>query len=262
MNCGDSNIHFDRAQLEDVKKYISTRYQRYLDYADYHASLAGLDQQGPDVLHEVVISILEKDEKEMTDLLHRKKISQGLREIDFYILRMIKLNCHSKTSPYRYRYRFPVQDGNLSTEDLKEKPVEHYDHMDSEDLTCARYEMIREILDSMDIFTEDEKEIFRWKFFLENTWRQWEGGHSKELLQRTYKAILAAIIYRIGMRKKSYTAHVLTSRQRMDGIRFKYQKSLFPGAYRYSEKYHRAENVFKKYSEKLKRITGTLNVET
>lgn len=241
--------------MEEVKKYISTRYQRYLDYADYHSSLAGLDQQGSDVLHEVIISVLEKDEQMVIDLYNAVK--KQYRELDFYILRMVKLNCHSKTSPYRWRYRQPDLDDNLITSEIQEleQKVEQPE-INRDELTCSRYEVIREVLDSMDHYTEAEKEIFRWKFFHGNTWRQYQGDVSKDNLQKIYKAILRDVIYRVEMRKRAYTGHIVASRQRMEDIMSRYRKSLFPGAYRYSDKYRRAEKVMQKYSEKLKSITG------
>jgi len=226
-----------------------------LDYADYHTSLAGLDQQGPDVLHEVIISILEKDEKMVMELYNRKK--KGLRELDFYMLRMIKLNCHSMTSPYRYRYRYPVEDGNFTTADLQDEPQDDViqPEISTEELICSRFEMIRQILDDL-MFSEREKEIFRWKFFHENTWTQWVGSESKDILKESYKMIMDAIMYRIEMRKRAYMAHVIASRQRMDDIMFEYKYSLFPTAYLLSDRYKRAENVYRIYNKKLNRITG------
>jgi len=240
--------------LEEIKKYISTRYQRYLDYADYHTSLAGLDQQGPDVLHEVIISILEKDPEMIKKLYNKTK--NGLRELDYYILRMIKLNCHSMTSPYRFRYKFQVAEG-VSPED-QEDHIELPDNRS--DLTVTRYNIVRDIVDSLDI-CQNDKMIFSWKFFASNTWAEWEGPESKEYLTKTYKKILATVRYRLDMRKRAYTGHVVASRQRMDGIRAQYRWTLFPTAYNYSSKYQRAKYVFDKYSEKLNRITGNLNVE-
>lgn len=240
--------------MEEVKNYISTRYQRYLDYADYHASLAGLDQQGPDVLHEVIISILEKDPKMIKQLYDRTK--KGLRELDFYILRMIKLNCHSMTSPYRFRYKFPVEDGNITPADLQDQEdIETIEQSTREEMICSRFEIIREILNDL-TFSDREKEIFRWKFFHENTWKDWQGKESKEHLKDTYKAIMQAIIYRIEMRKLSYTAHVITSRHRMDEIILEYRRSPFPAAYMVSRRYIKAERVYRQYNKKLEIITG------
>lgn len=223
-----------------------------MDYADYHASLAGLDQQGPDVLHEVIISLLEKDPKKMKGLYD--KVKGSLRELDFYILRMIKLNCHSMTSPYRYRYRQPEKDDNQQTDQLYYE-IDDTPQQDRKELICARYDVVREVLETLD-FAEVEKDVFRWKFFLNNTWRQWKGPESKDQLQRTYKSILTSTIYHVEMRRRAYIGHIIASKQRMEEIRNMYRRTLFPAAYNYSNKYHRAEGVYRKYSEKLNRITG------
>ena len=174
---------------KEVKNYLSTRYQRFLEYAVYHAGLAHLDQQGGDVLNEVLLSLLGKDPA-LLHKLYSKKGKGGYREIDFYILRMVKLNCHSITSPYRFKYRGLARDENSgntesqedeSEEDqyfnesnIPEPEDEPYEEIDKAQLICQRYQLIREVLERLPV-PEREKEIFRWKFFHEESWNQWKG---------------------------------------------------------------------------------------
>ena len=59
--------------ISTIRNYIEKRYPRYLEYANYHSALARLDQQGPDVLHEVMISVLLKDEDQIFKLYGKRK---------------------------------------------------------------------------------------------------------------------------------------------------------------------------------------------
>ena len=98
-----------------VEKYIGRRYERWLDYAVYHCGLAGIPDEANDVLNEVLCSLLQKDDAKLQQLLSAKK--NGCTELDFFVLKMIKLNVTSDTSPYRSKYRpnpaiHRVPDGN------------------------------------------------------------------------------------------------------------------------------------------------------
>ena len=75
---------------EALNKYIEKRYDRWLDYAKYHCSLAGMTSEAIDVLNEVMCMLLQKDPAYILRLMDSK---QGkYTELDFYILQMIKLN--------------------------------------------------------------------------------------------------------------------------------------------------------------------------
>jgi hypothetical protein len=45
---------------EALNKYIEKRYDRWLDYAKYHCSLAGMSSEAIDVLNEVMCMLLQK----------------------------------------------------------------------------------------------------------------------------------------------------------------------------------------------------------
>ena len=94
---------------EALNKYIEKRYDRWLDYAKYHCSLAGMTDEAIDVLNEVMCMLLQKPLEHLSRLMEAK---QGkYTELDFYILQMIKLNVTSDTSPYRHKYKpIPVDE--------------------------------------------------------------------------------------------------------------------------------------------------------
>jgi len=108
----------------EISKYINSRYRRWLDYAKYHASMAGIPDQDNDVLHVVLVSLLDKNQDKINELFDKK--SGQYTELDYYVLKMIKLNCHSMTSPYRHKYRaIPVDNRDpwdLEIEDSEYSP--------------------------------------------------------------------------------------------------------------------------------------------
>ena len=83
---------------EAVNNYITKRYERWLDYSLYHCGLAGISDEATDVLNEVICSLLQKQSKLLDKLLDTKK--NGYTELDFFVLKMIKLNASSPTSQY------------------------------------------------------------------------------------------------------------------------------------------------------------------
>ncbi|HEC44025.1 MAG TPA: hypothetical protein ENI20_14475 [Bacteroides sp.] len=88
--------------------------------------------------------MLEKPSEKIQELLQKK--SSQYTELDFYILLMIKLNAHSKTSPW-----------DLEIVD------QEYDSQDTELIMLQKYHQSLEIMDSLEI--GQEKDIFSWKFF-------------------------------------------------------------------------------------------------
>jgi len=260
---------------KEVENYLSTRYNRFLEYAHYHAKLARLDQQGGDVLNEVLLSLLTKDPAKLQKL-YNKKGKKGYREIDFYILRMVKLNCHSITSPYRFRYRGLDRDENSQEgflrdetdpeeieevynedQEIPEPADEPYEDHDKTELICQRFQLIRDVLDKLPI-TEREKQAFRHKYFLEESWSTWRGKESAKWLQLTFKKVKALVIEKIEWLKFSYTGIVAKSSYKIESIKAEYQKTLFPGAYRYSKRYLQAASTKTKYQQLLNQITGKI----
>lgn len=254
----------------EVRNYLSTRYHRFLEYADYHAGLAHLDQQGGDVLNEVLLSFLSKD-PEFLQRLYNKKGKGGYREIDFYILRMVKLNCHSATSPYRFKYRSPCRDENAemprldenddnngdsfydhwNVEDLVDEP---YEETDTSEIICLRFQMVREVLVRLPI-PEREKEIFRHKFFNEQPWNEWKGKEKTRQLQTIFKRVKHLIIAKIDRLRISYMGVIARSQKRIEKYKLQYKWTLFPGDIRYNKKYRQALEVKKKYESLLNQIT-------
>lgn len=93
-----------------VHDYIILRYPRWLDYATFNAELAHLHGQGQDLLQTVLESLLTKDLGLLEGLLSRKK--GEYTELDYFVLRMIKLNVTSPYAPNRHKNKGLPKDEN------------------------------------------------------------------------------------------------------------------------------------------------------
>lgn len=136
---------------EALNKYIKKRYDRWLDYAKYHCSLAGMSSEAIDVLNEVMCMLLQKPLEHLSRLMEAK---QGkYTELDWYILQMIKLNVTSDTSPYRHKYKPIPVDENVDWRRLN--IIDEPD--DSIDRTEYIRERMQDIRDMVDLLGLSEK---------------------------------------------------------------------------------------------------------
>lgn len=168
-----------------VEKYIGRRYERWLDYAVYHCGLAGIPDEANDVLNEVLCSLLQKDDAKLQQLLSAKK--NGCTELDFFVLKMIKLNVTSDTSPYRSKYRPMPVDQNvdysrLEIEDVKEESV------DKNELLLSRFHQVRDVLQDLDL-SPLARRVFEYRFFEDVNFSDWPGKESLKQLYEIYNKV-------------------------------------------------------------------------
>lgn len=172
-----------------INQYIEKRYSRWLDYSAYHCSLAGIPDEANDVLNEVIVYLLQKDESKLKKLLHTKK--GQYTDLDFFVLRMIKLNCHSCTSPYRSRYKSIPVDTNVNLVRLN---IEDYPD-EGDDIPgriLEQFETVREVFESLNL-SPKARRIFEFKFFQDQPFSQWTGPETKKQLYETYGHVLDLI---------------------------------------------------------------------
>ena len=163
---------------EALNKYIEKRYDRWLDYAKYHCSLAGMSSEAIDVLNEVMCMLLQKPLEHLSRLMEAK---QGkYTELDWYILQMIKLNVTSDTSPYVDWRRLNIID-------------EPDDSIDRTEYIRERMQDIRDMVDLLGL-SEKAKRIFAWKFFAGESFADWPGPESRKELYETYKSVFNAVM--------------------------------------------------------------------
>lgn len=177
---------------EVLNNYISKRYDRWLDYAKYHCSHSGLDDEAVDVLNEVLAMLLEKFNSNQSYILQLYESKKGqYTELDFYILQMIKLNITSETSPYRHKYKAIPVDDNVDFQwvDILDDTDNERDR--SGDILDQMH-LVREAFDSL-YLSEKAKQVFLWKFFESNTFSEWEGPEEKAVLYDIYNRVLELI---------------------------------------------------------------------
>ena len=178
----------------ELNKYIEKRYRCWLDYSRHHCSIAGIPDESVDVLNEVILALLQKDESRLMKLMNSKK--DKYTELDFYVLRMIELNVYSTTAPYKNKYKPIPADRNVK---LRRLNIE--DTQDSEEdistLVLDRFEQVREAFDSLNL-SEKAKRVFEYKFFQDQSFSDWAEPETRKELYEIYGKVVDLIRARIG----------------------------------------------------------------
>lgn len=168
-----------------VNDYINFRYGRWLEYAAYHIRVSKLSIEPAELLNNVMCFMLEGDTRYLSKLFESKK--NGVTELDFFVLHIIKRNVYSPRSRARY------VKGQHCTElvDMQTKANISSPEDDGFDVVQA-YETVRTTLDSLEVPQRD-KEIFAWRFFERNVYKDWPGIERPKQLYDTYNRVLALI---------------------------------------------------------------------
>ena len=183
-----------------VENYINKRYDRWLDYAVYHCTHAGMQDEANDVLNEVLLSLVRKEKAELDRLLTSKQ--NGYTELDFFVLRMIKLNATSDTSPYRSKYRNKVLlDANKDYMSLKiiDEP---YMEIDFPAISLWQFKLIRFILRNIEVSRFD-KAVFEYRFISNEMFTSLDFNKYKKLCASYNRTldIINAILLEMGLIK-------------------------------------------------------------
>lgn len=170
---------------EAVNNYITKRYERWLDYSLYHCGLAGISDEATDVLNEVICSLLQKQSKLLDKLLDTKK--NGYTELDFFVLKMIKLNASSPTSQYRSRYKpLPVDDNvDYSRLDIEDIPG---DSVDRNAEILDRLHLVRDTFESLEL-GDLAAQVFEFHFFQDGNFSEWESPETLKQLYEIYNGV-------------------------------------------------------------------------
>lgn len=156
---------------EPVKKYITKRYERWMDYSRFKCDKAGMKGKECEVLSEVIYSLLKRDENFLLKLYNAKKVQKGIeyKELDFFVLRAIDLNVNSETSPYRYQNRPIPVNSNAKLERLKLVDETEPDE-DIPARILKEMRLINWVLKGLEL-TELERSVFEFKFLHGNSLR-------------------------------------------------------------------------------------------
>lgn len=146
----------------EINTYIEKRYSSWLDYSKYHCTKANIEDESLDVLDEVIISLLQKDKVNLLRMLQTPSKCGKFMELDIFVLRMIRLNIYSPTSPYQSRYKpIPKANKDLSRLNVADNIDEETDHAG---YVFDRMSEIRQVIESMG-FSEKAMAIFEYRFF-------------------------------------------------------------------------------------------------
>lgn len=174
---GDENV-----TIEEVRKYIGKRYERWLDYSTYHCAQQKMAGEEVDLLNEVLINLLEKPEEKLIELYSKK--SKEYTELDFFILRMIKLNATSDTAPYRHRYKQIPTNENVHFSQLNVED-EEYEEDDRPAEILKQKQLVYDIVDKRLDLTYEQRDMFYFKFE-GGDFSEWYGHEEYKQFQDNY----------------------------------------------------------------------------
>ena len=173
-----------------INQYLTKRYQGLMDYAVYHCTRAGIQDEASDVLDEVILSLLQKDEQYLLRLLETPSKCGKYMEIDILILRMIYLNCYSETAPYRAKYK-PIPSADVDFRRLNIESVEDL-HEDTPAMMFEKFQQVRNAYEYLQL-SPKAKDIFEWKWEHGESFSRWPGPETQKELYDVYNHVLEMI---------------------------------------------------------------------
>lgn len=174
---------------KEIEKYINKRYERWLDYAIYHCTHAGIPDDASDVLNEVLCYLIQKPEDKLNSLFNSKKGSYT--ELDFFVLRMIKFNAISDTAPYRAKFKPIPKDENIDYMALEIEDLPDIEN-DKSDEILTKVRVVRELYSTLDL-SDKARRIFEYRFFHNENFKDWSGNESTKELYDTYNKVVDLI---------------------------------------------------------------------
>lgn len=174
-----------------VKEYATARYGSWLDFAVFHCSRIGIEDEAVDVLNEVILSLLQKDEANLNRLLSTPSKCGKYMEVDILVLRMIKLNVYSATSPYQHKYKKIPVDREVKWERLQIIDQE-YEETDQPAIIMKKMRLVRWVVAGLDL-TDLERQVFEYYFFEGEAFSQWPGPETPSSLYKIYISVVTVI---------------------------------------------------------------------
>lgn len=174
-------------EQKNLNEYITEAYARWVEYAYFHVRQTGLQINPSEVVNDILCSFLERDTSKLERMVNTP--ANGATELDFFILRFIKISIHFPHSSFRYQ-RGQHCTTSLS-EDLLNMPDETTSN-DKDEIHLMIWNALGEIEASI-----TAKQIFIWKFFDGNSLSQWPGRENKKFVYRSYHDVLIAVIRQI-----------------------------------------------------------------
>ncbi len=134
----------------EIQIYLEQHYKQWLSYARFHCRHIQFIDEPADLLHEVLICLLTTN-KVLIPKLYCHKEENGERALHKYVLKMIKLNVYSPSSPYQRK----LKAERLELTSLqKVKQDTNY--------LAARYDELKQRMQRLHL-TEDEQRLMLWR---------------------------------------------------------------------------------------------------
>jgi hypothetical protein len=173
-----------------IYKYIEIRYPRWLDHSEYWCSVKGIQAEAIDIMNEVIVDLLKKNDSKLEALYSKESKDGKYREIDFYVLRMIKLNIYSPTSPYQSRYKsIPTDDVDFARLRISDYSNEDEDKPGE---LLNKFHIVEEALGSLNLSIK-AREVFKHRFLMGLPFSQWPGIEDKKELYDIYNKVVEMI---------------------------------------------------------------------
>lgn len=179
-----------------INNYVARRYNQWLDYARYHCRKAGRSDEAEDVLNEVLLSVLCKEESKLSGMIDRK--SGEYTEFDWFVLRSLRTNICCPTSPYRQKADRISIDRSVLVERLEIADVSS----EEEDQPGEILEQMNQVRSALNTLQLDQrvKQIFHFRFFAGESFKNWTGKENLKKLYGTYNEVLEMVRQRVNGR--------------------------------------------------------------
>ncbi len=174
-----------------INNYIEQHYQNWLDYTFFHCSQNEMQDETYDLLNEVILALLSKDPVKLKNMVEVPSKCGRYKLIDIYVLRMIKLNVYSKTSPYQSKFKKGklVDDVDFSRLKIIDEPD---DQDDKPERIFSQTSQVRSIVGNLNLSTE-AMAIFEHRFIHNLPFSEWPGPEPKKELYETYNKVVQLI---------------------------------------------------------------------
>lgn len=178
---------------QTLRDYISVRYDRWLDYSKYKCSLQKMDEFAVDLLDEVLLNLLQRDEQLLLKLYNKKKVHKGKEytELDFFILRAIELNSISDNAPFRWKNKPIPTNREVKLERLNIID-EEYTETDRPAEILKQTKLIRWVFNGLKL-TVFERYVFERKFFMGESLQEIEWHADNKNKYSIYNDVLTVI---------------------------------------------------------------------
>lgn len=171
----------------NLHEYIAHAYGRWVEYAAYHVRQSRLPIDPAEVVNDVLCTLLERNASKLERLMNVR--NKDGTELDFFVMRIIKISIYSPRSPFRY------QRGQHCTDRLEDSirtiPV-LAPEFDQEDA----YQQVKRTFDELQL-SELSKRIFAWRVFEGKPFAEWPGAESQKFLYDTFNRVLLIISAKI-----------------------------------------------------------------